>query len=57
MAGNPEPGEVASFQGFRWWTAEQIAASDDLFAPRRFAEHLSQLIERGPPAEPFDAGV
>jgi double-stranded uracil-DNA glycosylase len=40
----------------RWWTVEEISASDDPFAPRRFAEFLSELLEHGPPPEPLDVG-
>ena len=41
----------------RWWTAEEISASDEVFAPRRLAELLCELLERGPRPEPFDAGI
>jgi TDG/mug DNA glycosylase family protein len=41
----------------RWWTADEIAASDDLFAPARLGELLRDLLANGPPVEPFDAGV
>jgi 8-oxo-dGTP pyrophosphatase MutT (NUDIX family) len=54
---NPDPVEGAAFMEFRWWTAEQIAASGDLFAPRRLADWLAELAEHGPPAEPIDVGV
>lgn len=41
----------------RWWTLEEVERSDALFYPTRLAVLLRQLLERGPPAEPLDAGV
>jgi ADP-ribose pyrophosphatase YjhB (NUDIX family) len=41
----------------RWWTLDEIAASDATFAPRRLANLLRELLERGPPPEPVDVGV
>jgi TDG/mug DNA glycosylase family protein len=41
----------------RWWTPEEIAASDELFAPARLAELLRDLLEHGPPAKPIDVGI
>ncbi len=41
----------------RWWTPEEITASDARFAPRRLAVHLAHLVDSGPPAEPIDVGV
>ena len=43
--------------GHRWWAADEIAASDVFFAPRRLAELLRILLSQGPPTEPIDAGV
>jgi TDG/mug DNA glycosylase family protein len=40
----------------RWWAAEDIAASEDAFAPRRIAHFLGELLEHGPPPEPLDVG-
>ncbi|MFH1568231.1 MAG: HAD-IA family hydrolase [Gemmatimonadota bacterium] len=57
MAANPSPAEAAAFREFRWWTADRIAASDALFAPRRLAELVRDLMASGPPGEPFDSGV
>jgi TDG/mug DNA glycosylase family protein len=42
---------------WRWWSADEIAASADEFAPRRLSHHLRELIESGPPPEPRDVGV
>jgi len=45
-------------QEIRWWTlAELEAASGEDFAPRRLPQLIRQLLDEGPPAQPFDAGV
>ena len=41
----------------RWWTIDEIARSDDVFAPRRLAEELRAILEHGPPPEPIDVGI
>jgi G:T/U-mismatch repair DNA glycosylase/ADP-ribose pyrophosphatase YjhB (NUDIX family) len=41
----------------RWWTADEIAASDDLFSPSRLAELFRGFLECGPPPEPVDVGI
>ena len=38
----------------RWWTVDEIEASDAIFGPRRLAELLRELLTIGPPAEPFE---
>ncbi|MHB1244473.1 MAG: NUDIX hydrolase [Gaiellaceae bacterium] len=43
--------------GSRWWTQEELAASDELFAPRRLPELIAELLRDGPPAAPVDVGV
>jgi TDG/mug DNA glycosylase family protein len=45
-----------AIEEYRWWTVEEIAASDEAFAPRRLARFLRELLEYGPPAEPVDVG-
>ena len=57
MADNPATGELQAFRGFRWWSAEDIRKSPDLFAPRRLADLLDDLVRTGPPGKPFDAGI
>ena len=57
MEGNPASGELSAFRGFRWWSAEEIRNSGQLFAPRRLAELLDTLVHDGPPKSPFDVGV
>ncbi|MEX0675296.1 MAG: NUDIX domain-containing protein [Gaiellaceae bacterium] len=41
----------------RWWTLDELLASDAEFAPRRLAILLRDLLAAGPPAEPEDVGV
>jgi 8-oxo-dGTP pyrophosphatase MutT (NUDIX family) len=41
----------------RWWTAEEIEASGDVFAPRRLGQLLRALLRDGCPAEPLDVGL
>lgn len=43
--------------GMRWWTPAELAASDELFAPRRLPELLAELLRDGPPGTPVDVGV
>ena len=54
---NPSVGEQTAFRQFKWWSAEAMARSRDLFAPRLLAEHLRNLIAHGPPDQPFDVGI
>jgi TDG/mug DNA glycosylase family protein len=42
--------------GHRWWTIDELAATDQYIAPVRLAELVRELLEHGPPAEPLDAG-
>ena len=42
---------------WRWWSVEELAASEDELAPRRLARFLAQLVQDGPPPEPLDVGV
>lgn len=41
----------------RWWTADELDASDAIFAPRRLPDLLSELLRDGPPSAPIDVGV
>jgi 8-oxo-dGTP pyrophosphatase MutT (NUDIX family) len=41
----------------RWWTLAEVERSDAVFYPTRLARFLRQLLETGPPDEPFDVGV
>lgn len=54
---NPSQSELMAFRQFKWWTPAEIAASDDVFAPRLLAEHLQALIETGRPQTVIDVGI
>ncbi len=42
----------------RWWMLDEIEAARDVeFAPRRLGALLRDLVDRGPPSAPIDAGV
>ena len=41
----------------QWWTAAEIAASPDQFAPSRLATALAALLAEGTPDEPYDVGA
>jgi 8-oxo-dGTP diphosphatase len=41
----------------RWWTLDDITASDAHFVPGSLAAHLRQLLSLGPPESPIDVGV
>jgi 8-oxo-dGTP pyrophosphatase MutT (NUDIX family) len=40
----------------RWWTRDQLTATDEVLAPRAFADHLDRLLADGPPDPPVDVG-
>jgi 8-oxo-dGTP diphosphatase len=44
-------------QEMRWWTLDEVAASDALFAPRRLAELARAVLTSGPPPSPIDTGL
>jgi len=41
----------------RWWTPDEIAASDAHFVPYKLHLLLTSLLRDGPPAEPIDVSV
>jgi 8-oxo-dGTP diphosphatase len=41
----------------RWWTADELARTPELHAPRRLPQLVAELRANGPPPEPIDAGV
>ena len=42
----------------RWWTLDEIAASDAVFVPHRSAlAAVTTLLRDGPPADPIDVSV
>lgn len=53
------PWDVLNAEGMtdlRWWTRDEIAASKEMFAPRRLATLLGDLVERGLPSTIVDVG-
>ena len=57
MVANPSAVEARAFREFKWWAADEIAESTDVFAPHRLARFLGELLRDGPPEEPVDVGV
>jgi 8-oxo-dGTP diphosphatase len=53
------PAELAAefVTAVRWWTQAELAAAEELFAPRRLPELVAALLRDGPPGEPVDVGV
>lgn len=49
--------ELTALAEHRWWSVDEIAASDETFAPRRLGVLLRQLLDEGPPAAPVDVGL
>lgn len=41
----------------RWWSVEEIAGSNELFAPARLAALLRALAANGSPSAPVDVGI
>jgi double-stranded uracil-DNA glycosylase len=55
-----EPDEIGSgeeVENARWWTADELASTDELIAPARLGELLHELEANGPPPRPVDVGV
>ena len=45
--------EGASITGHRWWTLEELTATEDLLRPAELPELIRQLLADGPPNEPL----
>jgi 8-oxo-dGTP pyrophosphatase MutT (NUDIX family) len=54
---NWEEEERSDLLEHRWWTPDEIEASDEVFAPRRLGALLRELLANGSPLAPFDVGV
>ena len=52
-----EPHERVAMAEHRMWSADEIAASSEWFAPRRLAELLRPLIRGELPAAPIEIGA
>ena len=49
--------EVAALAEHRWWSAAEITASAETFAPRRLGALLEELLREGPPPAPIETGT
>jgi TDG/mug DNA glycosylase family protein len=43
--------------GVRWWTLDELAATEERFTPRRLPDLIRDLLVQGPPADPLDVGL
>ena len=56
---DPEPRLDLAVEGVdrvRWWTPDEIAGSEEVFAPRRLASLLADILSNGPPGRPLTLG-
>jgi TDG/mug DNA glycosylase family protein len=53
----PEQLAAEGVAELRWWTVAELDRAEAVFAPRRLPALVRELLERGPPREPFGAGV
>ncbi|MDE3096680.1 MAG: NUDIX domain-containing protein [Chloroflexota bacterium] len=52
-----EPAEAADLTAHRWWPLPEIAASDEVFVPRRLAALLTPILRGEMPPRPTDCGI
>jgi len=52
-----EAAEAAVLERIRWWSLAELRASDELFAPRRLAPLLGELLAGRLPAAPVATGI
>jgi TDG/mug DNA glycosylase family protein len=52
----PEQLRAEGVDAVRWWAADELAASDETFAPRRLQELVARIRRDGPLPAAFDAG-
>ncbi|MHB8377686.1 MAG: NUDIX hydrolase [Dehalococcoidia bacterium] len=52
-----EPAETADLTMHRWWSLAEIAASDEVFVPRRLAALLPPILNGELPPRPTDCGI
>jgi 8-oxo-dGTP pyrophosphatase MutT (NUDIX family) len=45
-----------AIRAHRWWTLTEIQSSQELFSPKRLAEHLEPLLKGQLPANPVEVG-
>jgi hypothetical protein len=39
---------------YRWWALDDIASSNELFSPARFADLIAPVLEGSPPRTPVE---
>ncbi len=49
-----EPAERAAMDVVRWWPLDEIAASDEVFVPRRLADLMRPILRGDLPRSPID---
>lgn len=49
--------EVRMLSAHRWWSVEEMLASDDIFVPRSLRELLPPILAGEVPREPIEVGV
>jgi 8-oxo-dGTP pyrophosphatase MutT (NUDIX family) len=50
------PLDDLAVEGARWWSVEELAATDEVLAPGALALHHATLLHDGPPPGPVDVG-
>jgi hypothetical protein len=53
----PPATEAEPWVEVRWWTTAEVRAADHVFAPRRLADLVEDLLANGAPPDPIEAGV
>jgi 8-oxo-dGTP pyrophosphatase MutT (NUDIX family) len=49
-----EPLERAAVVGHRWWTLDELSATEEVVYPRALASELARLLADGLPAAPYE---
>jgi hypothetical protein len=49
--------ETDDLTAARWWSLDELDATDDELVPRALARLLRELLRDGPPPEPIEVGV
>ena len=57
MAHNPAQHEAELIDEARWWTLDEINASDEIFVPLKLGHYLAELLHGQLPLTPIDVGV
>lgn len=52
-----EPHEVVLMDDMRWWSADEIAATDEMIYPERLRELLPDIVAGRAPATPLEISV